>query len=323
MNTMSDNTKKRHRRKRTKAYRNTSMIINVIFICFIVIFAFIGGKHVFTDKKELREQGISLYNNGDYGEALVKFQKALEEDQWFSDEVNFDIEMYMADSYMRLENFSMANQIYVNITKNYDKGDYDEDRIAFMIQLTRALVDYSTGDYVTPLDILIMAVNRGYEEMALYVAICYENLYDTENMKAYYDIYSKNHGMNAYLCYKYAAYSIGKNDYSTALSFVEQGLSFNDADYTKELKYLQIICYKELGQYENAFNLSAAYMTAYPDDEKGRELYSYLDTRVNIDPIPVNDIYNIRDRLALEDALDDTSENASEDTLEDTSEQIE
>lgn len=304
---MSENTKKIRRRKRTKAYRNTSMIINVIFICFIVIFAFIGGKHVFTDKKKLREQGISLYNNANYVEALVKFQKALGEDQWFSDEVNVDIEMYMADSYMRLEDFAMANQIYVNITKNYEKGDYDEDRIAFMIQLTQALADYATGDYVTPLDTLIMAVNRGYEEMALYVAICYENLCDFENMKAYYDIYSQSYGMNAYLSYKYAGYSIGKNDYSTALSYVEQGLAFNDVDYTKELKYLQVVCYEELGQYEYAFNLSTAYMTAYPDDEKGRELYSYLDTRVNIDPIPVNDIYNIKERLPLEETQEEAN----------------
>lgn len=296
---MSENKNSRHRSKKTKAYRNASMSINVIFICFIVVFALVGGKHIFTDKKELREEGIALYNQGNYVDALVKFQKALNEDQWFSDKVNVDICMYMADSYMRIEDYVIANQIYTQITKDYTSDDYDEDRVNFMISLTDALARYATGDYITPLDTLIMAVNRGYSEISLYVAVCYENQKDYENMKAYCDIYSQRYGMSSYLAYKYATYYIILGDYNGALSYAEQGIALGDIKYMQQLKYMQIWCYEALGRYEYAYSLSVQYVNDYPEDEKGQELYAFLDTRINIDPVPVNDVYNIKDRLPL------------------------
>lgn len=290
---MSKRESRKRRTRRSKAYRKAMMIMNLIFIAVMVLFVVIGLFHLFTDKKKYRDAGVELYRQGKYQEAVESFDKALECNQWFSDAVNVDIELYKADCYMRADNFTAAHDVYMGILKKYSKRHYDEDGIEFLVSLTTTLDKYSNGDYVSTVANFVEACERGYTEMSVYAAICYENQRNYEKMKEYYDIYTKEFGMNTYMYYKYASYYILNQDYNQALSYIEQGFSAGDQAYIKQLKYTQIMCYQELADYERAFSLAQEYVALYPDDQMGAELYAYLDTRVNVSTEPVNDIYGI------------------------------
>ena len=53
------------------------------------------------------------------------------------------------------------------------------------------------------------------------------------------------------------------------------------------------MCYRELQNYTEAFTRAAEYINKYPDDQKGQDIYAYLDTRVNVNDVPVNDRYHL------------------------------
>ena len=281
------------RQIRRKAYRKATLIINVTFTIIIAFIIIYGLTHTFTKKTEYYDKGVDCYKAYNYEDAIGWFDKALGCKQMFSEELNVDIELYMADSYLKMDDFSSAKEIYTRVKKKYSKKYYDEERLEFMITLTDNLILFSNGDYVTPLETLKQAVDKGYTELSLYVAMCYENVNDLDNMKQYYDIYSQSLGVNSYLALKYTQYYIEIEDYETALSYSNQGINLEDKEYIKELKYLQIVCNIKLAKYEYAYTLAETYVIEYPDDMEGQEIYEYLDTRINMNEVPINDKFDL------------------------------
>ena len=93
--------------------------------------------------------------------------------------------------------------------------------------------------------------------------------------------------------YKYASYYYDTKDYNQALTYLAQGESAGDSDYLQEILYAEIMCYKELQNYTEAFSRATSYIAKYPEDQKGQDLYAYLDTRVNVNEVPVNDRYHL------------------------------
>lgn len=290
---MSTRDNRRRRSKRRKAYRQTMMIVNLSVVLLTVTLVIIGLFHIFTNKKEYRDIGIELYEQGRYEEAIGYFDKALKCNQWFSDSVNVDIELYKADCYLRMENFMSAGETYSKIAAKYSKRHYNPDDINFLTSLCVSLEKFSNGDYVSTVANFVQAVDKGYTEISIYAAICYENQRNYNKMKEYFDIYVQKFGMNSYLYYKYASYYILQENYETAFSYITQGLSSSDTSYLRQIKYVQIKCYAETGNYQYAYELAKEYIAEYPDDENGLDMYAYLDTRVNLNTAPVNDIFGI------------------------------
>jgi len=279
--------------KTIKFSRKTYMIINICFTLFLLLFVIWGISHTFTGKNKYRNKGIDYYNQGEYETATDYFNRALECNQWFSEKINVDISMYLGDCYIRTEKFDLARNNYNRILKEYSCKYYNKADIEYLITVIDNLIIFSKGDYVTPLDGLKEAVDKGYNELALYVALCYEKKDDPDNMKKYYDIYSSSQGLNSYLALKYTQYYITVSDYTSALEYADKGLELEDKKYEKELEYLRIVCNAKLTDFAIAYELSEEYIAKYPEDLSGKSLNSYLYTRVNVDQVPVNDKFHL------------------------------
>lgn len=301
---MSNQRKGKRSKRRTKAYRQFAMFVNLFFLIAIVVFVISGALHIFTHKRDYRDEGVSLYEQGKYAEAIEEFDKALDCKQWFADKLNVDIELYKAECYIQMQDYKAAGQVYTKIDKAYSKRYYDAKENAFMIELCAALDSYAAGDYSSPVSCFSEAVDRGYMDMCMYAASCYEYKQNYEKMTDYYDIYIENMGINPYVCYKYADYYLYKEDYNSALSYVNQGIMLGEQEYIQNLKYLEIICYEKLTDYNQAYTLALSYNSTYPDDKNGADMLAYLDTRVNPDTTLVNDVYGVGNQS---DAATDSS----------------
>lgn len=279
----------RRRRERNRRIRRFHLIcLGVMLLAFIIVCV-----NIFSHKKSIRKEAVSLYEAGNYQEALDKFKEAYAEKQWFSDSINVDILLYEADCMMQLQLFSDAELTYLDIQKKYPTSKYDKEQLSYLSDLSHALGNYQRGDYVSTVATFTKAVENGHKDISIYAAICYENQKSYDKMKEYLDIYANYHGIDAYVNYKYASYYYDTKDYNQALTYLAQGESAGDSDYLQEILYAEIMCYKELQNYTEAFSRATSYIAKYPEDQKGQDLYAYLDTRVNVNEVPVNDRYHL------------------------------
>ena len=279
----------RRRRERKRRIRRFHLIcLGVMLLAFIIVCV-----NIFSHKKSIRKEAVSLYEAGNYQEALDKFKEAYAEKQWFSDSINVDILLYEADCMMQLQLFSDAELTYLDIQKKSPASKYDKEQLSYLSDLSHALGNYQRGDYVSTVATFTKAVENGHKDISIYAAICYENQKSYDKMKEYLDIYANYHGIDAYVNYKYASYYYDTKDYNQALTYLAQGESAGDSDYLQEILYAEIMCYKELQNYTEAFSRATSYIAKYPEDQKGQDLYAYLDTRVNVNEVPVNDRYHL------------------------------
>lgn len=279
----------RRRRERKRRIRRFHLIcLGVMLLAFIIVCV-----NIFSHKKSIRKEAVSLYEAGNYQEALDKFKEAYAEKQWFSDSINVDILLYEADCMMQLQLFSDAELTYLDIQKKNPASKYDKEQLSYLSDLSHALGNYQRGDYVSTVATFTKAVENGHKDISIYAAICYENQKSYDKMKEYLDIYANYHGIDAYVNYKYASYYYDTKDYNQALTYLAQGESAGDSDYLQEILYAEIMCYKELQNYTEAFSRATSYIAKYPEDQKGQDLYAYLDTRVNVNEVPVNDRYHL------------------------------
>lgn len=279
----------RRRRERKRRIRRFHLIcLGVMLLAFIIVCV-----NIFSHKKSIRKEAVSLYEAGNYQEALDKFKEAYAEKQWFSDSINVDILLYEADCMMQLQLFSDAELTYLDIQKKYPTSKYDKEQLSYLSDLSHALGNYQRGDYVSTVATFTKAVENGHKDISIYAAICYENQKSYDKMKEYLDIYANYHGIDTYVNYKYASYYYDTKDYNQALTYLAQGESAGDSDYLQEILYAEIMCYKELQNYTEAFSRATSYIAKYPEDQKGQDLYAYLDTRVNVNEVPVNDRYHL------------------------------
>lgn len=279
----------RRRRERKRRIRRFHLIcLGVMLLAFVIVCV-----NIFSHKKSIRKEAVSLYEAGNYQEALDRFKEAYAEKQWFSDSIDVDILMYEADCMMRLQQFSDAELTYLNIQKKYSASRYDKEQLSYLTDLSHALGNYQQGDYVSTVAAFTKAVENGHKDISIYAVICYENQKNYDKMKEYLDIYANYHGLDAYVNYKYASYYYDTKDYNQALTYLAQGESAGESDYLQEILYAQIMCYKELQNYTEAFSRATSYIAKYPEDQNGQDLYAYLDTRVNLNEVPVNDRYHL------------------------------
>lgn len=280
-------------RRRREQKRRMRKIQLIVFGILIVTFIFVCF-HIFSEKKGLRNEGVSLYEAANYEQALEKFQEAYKEKQWFSDSIDVDILLYEADCLMRLQKFSDAETIYQKIQSDYSSSKYDKVQLKYLQTISHALGNFHEGDYVSTVTAFTKAVSDGHNDISIYAALCYENQKSYDKMKEYLDIYANYHGVDAFLNYKYASYFYNIKDYNQALTYLSQGISSGENDYMQDLLYAQIMCYKEMQNYTEAYRLAGEYINKYPDEQKGQDIYAYLDTRVNINDTPINDVFHLK-----------------------------
>jgi tetratricopeptide (TPR) repeat protein len=287
--------RKKNVKRRTQAYRRLVIRYKIIAAVFIVVMLLLGIPNIFTKKQDYRKQGIELFDQGNFEEAIVYFQKSLDEKQWLSENVDADVLQYEAASYIRIENYSEAKQLYETLLSDYSDSYYDRDEAEYLAGLCDTLIDYGEGMYSDSLDGLKGACDKGYTELAIYVAVCSESVQNYDDMKYYLDLYVQSNPKDAYVYLKYADMYIATGDYSQAVANVESALALNDGTYMQELYYRQILCYEKLSNYEKAYELSENYVSNYPGDERGVKLNDYLLTRTYPDTEVVNDIFGVNE----------------------------
>ena len=288
---MSKRESKMRLKRRSKAYRKAMIVINVAFLAVIIFFGIYGALHTFTNKNKYREEGIEAYKAGEYEQAIEAFDKALDSNQWFSKKVDADILLYKAECQVKLEQYEEANQTYTSL-KSYHTSNLHDIDLDFLISLNNAYIDFYSADYSSCVDVFVDAYARGYNNLALNIGICYENLKDYDNMYKYYSLYENHFGTDTFICYKLSSYNIRQDNYDEAISYISKGKASGDSRYLKELCYTEILCYEHLSDYKKAYSLAGDYITAYPGDEKGQTIYAYLETRVHPDTQSVNGFFD-------------------------------
>ncbi len=270
------------------------MLFNCVFFVALGLFFLYGLFNIMSPKKSIRNAGLKEFEAGNYEEALKKFDEALAEKQWFSDKIDVDLELYRADCFVRLDRFDEAKATYEHIKADYDQKYWEDKEIDFLIEINANVNKFYHGDYVSTVACFLDAIEKGHTEMCLYLAICYQKQGDSEKMKEYFDRYIAEYGMSSFLYFEYGEYYISTGDLDAALTCIEQGITSADQTYIQQLLYEQVYCYKEKCEYETAYRLAAEYVGKYPEDQKGQDLYNFLDTRVNItNTTPLNDIYDL------------------------------
>lgn len=294
---------------RRKINRRINMISNIVFVLLVMILVIGSIIHLFTKKNEYREMGIEQFKAANYEEALKLFDKSLDCNQWFSDATNVDICLYKAETYIKLEKYEEAGNTYKFILDKYKKKYYNEEEINFMISLTDALMRYEEGKYISAVLTFVDAVDRGYTGASIFAAICYNHMDQYDDMIKYYDIYKNSYGANSCLYYQYSSYYAKQNNFEEALKYANEGVNCSDSVYIDELKYLQVLCYTKLADYNTAYSYVKDYVAQYPNDSRGKELYDYLDTRINIKTKPVNNFFGISNEDVTEENINSNEEN--------------
>ena len=281
------------RRSRRKKLSVTVLIFNVIFYTALALGFIFVLFHIVSPKKSLRNEGVKLFEEGSYEEALSKFDEAISEKQWFSDALDVDILLYRADCLIRMDRYNEAVSVYNSIKTDYDKKYWEKRELDYLISINETLNKFYAGDYISTVAGFLSAIDQGHTEMCLYAAICYHKQGDFEKMKEYFDKYIAVYGMSSFLYFEYGEYYISIGNVDAALTCIEQGIACEDQTYIKQLLFEQAYCYKEKCDFDKAYALAQTYISQYPDDEKGRELYEFLDTRVHVDTHPLNDIWEL------------------------------
>ena len=290
----TDIKKSRSKRLQTARRRRKNLFIaNAILYALLIFVLLIVAAHMKSDKKALRNEGVELYQQGSYKEAAVKFDEALKEKQWFSGKLNADICLYRADCLSKTEDYAGAARAY-RAALDYKYGSFmKKSRIEELIDINEALYKYSCGEYNSCLDAFVKAVDNGYDELSIYAALCFDKKGDLNGMKKYIDHYIEKFGYTSFLYYQTAVYYIKNGDTGTAEGYIDSGLALNDDSHRRQLEYLKIAALKNARDFKEAYKLAKDYASRYPDDEEGRRVYEYLDTRVNVDPEPINNIYDL------------------------------
>ncbi|MBR4513811.1 MAG: hypothetical protein IKO61_02860 [Lachnospiraceae bacterium] len=317
---MSQTDIKNSRSKRSqnaRRRRNRLLTINLIVYCLLIFVFLIAIKNVKSDKKALRNEGVTLYQQGDYKAAASKFEEALAEKQWFASKLNADICLYRADSLAKIEDYAGASRAYRDAL-DYKYGSFmKKSRLEELIEINDALFQFSCAEYNTCFDAFVKAVDEGYTELAIFAALCCDKKGDLENMKKYMDMYIEKYGYTSYLYYQTAVYYTKNDNIEAAVPYIDNGLALSDDSHRMQLEYLKIAALRNNRDFKDAYKLAKEYVAKYPEDEEGRRMYEYLDTRVNVDPAPLNNIYDLYYSEDFQSVYDDENDNKANEVSDD------
>ena len=272
---------RRNRRRRRKKRSNIDFGKVFIFLlaCAIIIFAAVVIlSKLISHKDRYFDEGLTYYQNSEYGKALDKFTEALSEKQIFSQNKDKNTRLYIADIYMKTADYKKAVDEYDTILQ---KTSADKKDVKKMQEIAQALSDFSDSNYAGALPVLEQYV-KDYPELYLYIGTCYASMDDSEHMFENYEKYIKKYGYNSYLYAQYAAYHISIGELDNAYGYINNGLA-SDNTFQKELRLQEITYYEKIQDYDKAYELAKELYNLYPDYQAGADEYNFLYTRVSHD----------------------------------------
>ena len=259
-----------------------------------------------------RGMGLAYMGQTDYETALLCFQSALEQGGTKPEDIDYDMNYYMAVCYYKLERYEEALERYNAIIALRDKEvDAYVQRGVVLLKLNRhdeALADFNKAvaldkdDYSLYVDIFSALKENGYEaEAAEYLNLAMAeddkkmSSYDKGRIYFYQEnyTYARNYleqarsDGNEYVAENPSAAIYNQmglcyaamEDYENARLSFEKGLNTEGNSYRQELSYNRIVAYENLGDFESAKKYMKEYLKVYPDDERAQREYEFLQTR--------------------------------------------
>lgn len=254
----------------------------------VIIMAVISGIGVFIihlynsiqAKSEYRDLGIIDYANGNYVHAVVNFQASLKEKTFFTEPLDRDTRLYLADSYFLLNQYQEAIEQYDILLET------EEEQIAYLNlqkQMAQGLIDFQNGDFEAALPAFQAAIDAGHTECTLYAGVCAVELGKEAESVAYLTTYLSYNPDSAYACTQLADYYLRQGLYDTCYQYLQQGLQSTDRSCDEELLYVEIVYYEYKHEFNRAYELTKAYMETFPVTEKIQKEYDFLYTRQTIE----------------------------------------
>lgn len=257
---------------------NYKLIFAVLLLaCAGVLLISYAISAIISQKDELFDQGVSYYDEGAYESAIGSFNSALDENQLFSKRKDMNIQMYLADAYLKSGQYAEAARIYKTLADaSYSGGGAN---VKDLEELATALDDFGQGNYGGALDVLLKQADT-YPELNMYIGTCYAVTDDIDNMFASYEKYVQTFGFNSYVYAMYGSYYLNAGDMESSIAYINNGLSCDDKVYRKELLMLEITYYEKQMDYDKAYEIASQMIQEYPDYEAGQKEYTFLSTRV-------------------------------------------
>ena len=264
-------------------------LIYVIGTLVVLITAAILIALLKSDKEKLRDEGIAEYKAGHYEEAIKLFKESLDENQLFSGKMDLDTRMYLGTAQLKLGKYREAEKTFIRVHKDND-GTLDDNKINTFLGICTAMQAFGDAKPETLIPQYDDAVKGGNYTALLYLAACYYETEDYEQMLQAYGDYITRVGMNTYVAYQLSSYYMNNGDYETAIGYINDGLQSGDDLFIDKLQYNQVVYYEKKHDFNKAYELMNELYKNYADNVEFKAEYDYLYTRVNINPNPVNSI---------------------------------
>ena len=172
-------------------------------------------------------------------EAETDFTDSINTNQWFSDEMDDDTRLYLANCYMRTHEYGKAREIYVAL---YDSRYVDQDYLSYVNNLSIALEDTEDGNIDEgTISTLEEELNGGNNSVSLYLGTCYQLKERYDDMIAPYNKYIDEFGINSYIAYQLSAYYLSIDEDETALYYINQGFNCKDDLYIDLIRYNDVV----------------------------------------------------------------------------------
>ena len=266
-----------------------------------------------------RSRGIAYMGLTDYGQAAEAFLRSLAYSNGFIQNIDFDINYYLAAAYTKDERYSEAEETYNAIldlrpeetdadfdkvlsmdAKNYDRlieiyeilayfghkedgQEYLQTALAAgdkkMDNFSRGRIYYYQGEYQKACLVLEEARSEGSAESYLYLGRAYEATGDYNYASSVYSSYLGQYEENAEVYNQLGLCEMAKGEYNKALEAFQAGMQLGNGAMMQTLAFNEIAAYEYLGEYEKAYVLINNYIKNYPDDQQARREYDFLSTR--------------------------------------------
>ncbi|MBR6404190.1 MAG: hypothetical protein IKS48_12455 [Eubacterium sp.] len=265
------------------------------FLCGLFTILVVVGtgyivKNCISDKKAFRNQGIEAFNAGRYDEAVELFNASMDEQQWFTQAMDADTDLYLAATYIRSGRYKDASNIYIKYVGSGVPGSsISEADIDSFQNLAKALEETKSGNFKeTTLPGLQAEYDRGNMSIALYLGAYYQKNADYENMIKCFEDYSNKFGMNTYIAMQLSSYYIEKGDMDSAMIVINQGLSAKDDIFKDRVMFNSVVLAEQNLDYDAALEKAAELIEAYPNNETYQKEYDFLYSRINKNTEPVH-----------------------------------
>lgn len=185
-----------------------------------------------------------------------------------------DYELYIGIyENLAANNLTAEGEAYLNQAFSI-KGDDGAD------MAWRGRIYYLLGEYANAKAELEAALEKECAEANLTLAQVYEAEGDSAAAETYYKAYIDSGKADSAAFQALAEFEMAKENYSEALSYVEQGLSAElQSGNKRELMQDQIICMEYTGDFAGAWTVMQEYITLYPENLTAQREYTFLKNR--------------------------------------------